>query len=185
MAYGGMTEHTESGEDQDRALIAAVARGDSDALERLYTRHGLALLNLLLGYLHDRQWAEDVLQTVMLAVWQGAAAFRGESQVRTWLFAIARRQALKALRQHTDTHQLLEETLPASDDFLHRHQQSSDLTTALGQLPHEQRIALELVFYRGLTLAEAAEYLDIPLNTLKSRLFRARNTLRVLLQEET
>jgi RNA polymerase sigma factor (sigma-70 family) len=89
----------EADDNPDLALMQAIASGDSVALRLLYEKHGLHLLNYLIARLDNRSLAEEVLQDVMLAVWQGAGRFCGRSQVRTWLFAIARRQAAKAIRR--------------------------------------------------------------------------------------
>jgi RNA polymerase sigma-70 factor, ECF subfamily len=176
--------------DPDKPLLEAIAAGDTGALEELYRQHGLHILNYLLGQLGNRQLAEDVLQTVMLAVWNQAAGFRGESRVRTWLFAIARRQASKAQRHPPDDPLPLDETgAQAQTDgdprsALERALQREELESALAQLPAIQQEALELVFYRGLTINEAATHLGIPANTVKSRLHRARANLRKLLEPE-
>lgn len=170
-------------DDPDAPLIAAAAAGDKQALDDLYQRHGLWLLTVLLHMLDDRAAAEEALQNVMLAVWQGAASFRGDSLVRTWLFAIARRQASKlrrGLSRNPPTELLDEEMVSrrADDD-------SADaLQSALARLPADQQQALELVYYRGLTVGEAAAYLNVPEGTVKSRLFRARAALRDLLTRE-
>jgi RNA polymerase sigma factor (sigma-70 family) len=172
-------------DDPDTLLLAAVAEGSRDALESLYERHGLGLLRLLVTMLEDRALAEEALQNVMLAVWRGAKAFRGESLVTTWLFGIARRQALKMrrdLRRQSPPAVPLDESLAAApDDSAH----FDALETALDQLPPDQQEALDLIYYRGCTVAEAATLLHIPEGTLKSRLFRARATLRLLLAKET
>lgn len=165
--------------DPDLPLLRQIATGDHDALETLYQRHGLKLLNFLIGWLGDRTTAEDALQNTMLAVWQGAKAFRAESLVKTWLFAIARRQAEK-VRHHLPISTLLEEKLTQpdessrSDDPISAH----TLQMALRRLSTVEKEALELVYYREMTITEAAAHLRIPPNTLKSRLIRARTNLR-------
>lgn len=175
--------------DNDLTLIHAIAAGDAAALDLLYQRHGLALLNYLVRSLDDRLLAEEVLQDVMLVVWRQARDFRGDSLVRTWLFAITRRQMLKALRDRRPTTSALDEQIavsemPPSEKMLENTARQQMVQTAIGRLPLDQQQALELVFYRGLSGQEAADQLDIPLNTLKSRLFRARQTLRYLLDPE-
>jgi RNA polymerase sigma-70 factor, ECF subfamily len=124
------------------------------------------------------------LQNVMLAVWRGAKAFRGESRVSTWLIGIARRQALK-LRRDDQRRSLpalhLSDDIAVSDESLHL----DALQAALDQLAPDQQEALDLIYYRGCTIAEAAAELRIPEGTLKSRLFRARAALRSLLSKET
>lgn len=176
--------------DPDQALINAVAVGDAAALDALYQRHGVSLLNYLIGQLEDRVLAEEVLQAVMLAVWQGAASFRGDSQVTTWLFGIARRQALKAMRKRQSIRK--REVNAPLDDFqlpagpgvsktVEANLRQEALSDAISTLPEDQQQALEMVFYRGLTIVEAAKRLHINENTLKSRLHRAKANLRRLL----
>lgn len=169
--------------DHDTHLIRAVAGGDAEALNQLYQQYGLAILNWLTAHLGDRALAEDVLQEVMLAVWKGAANFRGESRVRTWLFAIARRQMLKARgkRIRSDAR-----TIPHSEqiDMPSGQHDPLILQNALDQLPADQQAALELVFYHDLSGQEAANQLGVPLNTLKSRLLRARRHLREILEKD-
>src|SRR5687768_13264495 len=83
----------------DERLIERVAAGERDGLEELYYRHGRALLQYLSHICSDRATAEEVLQDVLLAVWQGADRFAGRSSVLTWLFSIARRRAYTSLRR--------------------------------------------------------------------------------------
>lgn len=171
---------TETPVDSDRELIQQIAQGSTGALHELYNRHGLAMLNYLITELDERPLAEEVLQDVMLAVWQQAAHFRGDSLVRTWLFGITRRQALRARqRRRIPLHASIDD-LPLADE-LHPEADYTDLLDAIEQLPSDQQEALDLVFYRGYSGVEAAAHLNISENTFKSRLFRARRTLRRLL----
>ena len=167
--------------DPDAALVAAMARGESAALDALYQRHGPALLAYLVGQLGERQRAEEILQDVMLAAWQGASRFRGESQVRTWLLAIARHHALNARRGRAlPTGPLPPDlaSVPLPDDL------GEALRAALNDLPGEQREALELVFFHGLSGAEAARVQRVAVGTIKSRLHRAKALLRAVLRKE-
>src|SRR3954452_10608343 len=102
-----MPEHIN---DPDFALIEAMAGGEVAALNELYTRHGANILNYLTSLLHDRAQAEEVLQDVMLAAWENAAKFRGDSKVRTWLLTIARHRAINAHRRATPDLVPLDET---------------------------------------------------------------------------
>ncbi len=175
---------TDEVDDGDRALVRAMARGETAALERLYARHGPGLLAFLVGRLRDRPLAEEVLQDVMLAAWRAAAGFRGESGVRTWLLVIARNRAINARRRarvatvDLDTGLAVEARKVARE---RRLDERLDLREALATLPEDQRLTLELVFFHGLAVAEAAEVLDVAPGTVKSRLHRARRALRDLL----
>lgn len=175
-------------DDPDLTLIRALANGDERALEELYARHGPALLAYLAGRLGDRQQAEEVLQDVMLAAWKGAAKFRGESQVRTWLLSIARYRAINAQRRRTLPRASFYEAASASRagplEGLMQEASRDQVRQALGQLPADQRETLELVFYHELSGPEAAAVLGVAPGTVKSRLHRAKAALRKLLKTE-
>jgi RNA polymerase sigma-70 factor (ECF subfamily) len=177
--------------DSDRALIDAVAGGDTQALEALYARYGSAILNFLVARLGNPQLAEEVLQDVMLAVWRSAGTFRGDSKVLTWLLTIARNRAINATRKKRPTLVELNEEISLRDNdtgplehVIHQGQQAV-IRDAIQQLPAGQREVLVLVFYHQMTGAEIAEILDITPGTVKSRLHRAKQTLRRLLQGNT
>ena len=179
--------------DPDRALLAAVGQGSERALEDLYRRHGEACFGYLLRRLDgDRPAAEDLLQDLMLAVWRGAGSYRGEGEVRPWLMGIAHRLWLQELRRRGRRPQLVDEAdaLAAMSDGpgevgVGSHGPSgSSLPEALAALPDPLRQALDLTFGQGLRLQDAARILGLPLGTVKSRLFRARQQLRHFLENE-
>lgn len=174
-------------DDPDLTLLRAMANGDERALDELYTRHGPGLLVYLNGRLGDRQLAEEVLQDVMLAAWQGAARFRGESRVYTWLLAIARHRAINAQRRRELPRAPLDEAAAGGIgplEALERDAEGAEVQKALRKLPADQRETLELIFYHGLSGPEAAAVLGIAPGTVKSRLHRARAALRKLLRPE-
>ncbi len=181
-----MPDHIWTAQPTDRQLIHAIARGDSRALETLYERHGLGILAYLIGQVDDRHLAEEVLQDVMLAVWQGAGRFRGDSSVRTWLLAIARRRAITARQGRAPLHAPLNDDLAADADApgdrLDVQAAQAALRAALAGLPPDQRETLELVFYHDLSGPEAAEVLGVAPGTVKSRLHRAKALLHALLR---
>lgn len=172
-------------EDIDMGLIKSIGQGNELALEQLYERHGLRLLNYLIGQLRDRNLAEEVLQNVMLSVWKAAAGFRGDSKVTTWLIAIARNHAINARRRRIPPPLPLNESEADHQtgpmEALMRNAERAEIHTALRQLPEEQRETLELIFYHQLTGSEAAELLGVSVGTIKSRLHRAKTALRHLL----
>ncbi len=175
--------------DPDHALIRAIAQGDEFAMDELYARHGPGLLAYLSSRLGNRQWAEEVLQEVMLAVWQSASGFRGESRVYTWMIIIARNRAINALQRDKSLHDkpLEDETgsIPAqSDAVLEHNAQLDELRAALTKLSDEHQETLELVFFHGLSNLETAAVLNISSGTVKSRLFRAKVRLREWLEEK-
>lgn len=174
--------------DPDAALVHAIARGDVHALDTLYARLGPGLLSYLTSYLNDRQLAEEVLQDVMLAVWNNAASFRGESKVRTWLLVIARNRAINAHRRKVPQLMPLDDELDFQSgdtsplEKVERKTQREALHEVLQSMPPTQREILELVFFHQLSGPEVAELLGINIGTVKSRLHRAKEMLRRALQ---
>jgi len=168
----------------DASLVQRIARGHEDALETLYARHGLTLLTYLVQQLGDRILAEEVLQDMLLDVWKGAVNFRNESTVRTWLFSIARYRALRRRSYRPPEHDPLDDEGIGTEDGLEETiMQRSDVQQAIDQLSAEHREVLNLIFFYDLSGNETAAVLGIPLGTLKSRLWRAKDALRKLLQE--
>jgi RNA polymerase sigma-70 factor, ECF subfamily len=173
---------------EELALLHEIAAGNGHALENLYARFGPALLSYLVTWLEDRQQAEEVLQDVMLAVWDHARDFRGESSVYTWLLVIARNRAMNAQRKHQPNSIPLDdrETFPSSDtgpqEAAERKVEATTVRAALSQLPDHQREVLVLTFYHHLSGQEIAEMLGVSIGTVKSRLSRAKDALRHVLQ---
>ena len=171
----------------DANLIQQIARGHEDALDALYTRHGLTLLTYLVQQLEDHELAEEVLQDVMIDVWKGAAKFRNESTVRTWLFSIARYRAIRHRHYRHPKHDPLDDEIVTTENGLEETvytvMQRSDVQQAISELSPQHREVLNLIFFHDLSGNETAAVLDIPLGTLKSRLWRAKDALRKLLQE--
>jgi RNA polymerase sigma-70 factor (ECF subfamily) len=164
-----------------------MAAGDVRALDELYARHGPAILSFLVARLSDRQLAEEVLQDVMLAVWNNAASFRAESSVRTWLLVIARNRAINARRRYRPQLVSLADApeLHSNDtgpfEAVAREFDRTAVREALQHLTPDHREILTLFFYHQLSGPEIAEVLNINTGTVKSRLHRAKEALRRLL----
>lgn len=171
------------GNDPDLLLLRRIADGDEAALEALYQRCGPQLLANLERLLDDRAAAEDTLQVVMMTVWRTAASFRGESRVTTWLHAIARRRALSLIRRTRETLPMPDEEVLSADEP-EAASTSGALQSALNHLPDIERRAIDLIYVEGQTLSQAADQLGVPVNTVKSRLARARLSLRRWLKHE-
>ena len=174
----------------DDALLALVARGDDDALAALYDRFGRVAYGIALRVLRDPGLAQDAVQEAFLGAWRTAAAFdpaRGSAS--TWLLTLVHRRAVDVVRreQRRRTEPLPDEPADAAgqadDDALVRDRRRA-VQEAVARLPADQRRALELAYYGGLTQSELAEALGIPLGTVKSRMFTALARLRDLLGDE-
>ena len=176
--------------DPDLSLIRGMIAGDMRALDELYARHGRAILGFLMTQLDNRQLAEEVLQDVMLAAWNNAPNFRGESKVRTWLLVIARNRAINARRRRRPTLVELDETYGIASDetgpmeYAERQFKKETVQQALDSLSDEHREILTLAFYQQLSGPEIAEVLGIAEGTVKSRLHRAKSQLKRVLRQE-
>jgi len=173
----------------DVALVRQMADGNEIALERLYDRHAPTLLGYLIELTGDRLEAEEVLQDTMVAAWKSARAFAGRSQVRTWLFGIARRRLRDGRRrrileraQDTELGDLDGDESSPEHTALVRAE-LADLTTLIASLGALQREVLALAFVHELSYAEMADVLEVSVGTVKSRLSNARRALQTLLAE--
>jgi RNA polymerase sigma-70 factor (ECF subfamily) len=179
---------TDAAVDGDRGLAARIAAGDRAALEELYARHGPELFGYLVRVSPDRGIAEEILQDTLLAVWRGAGGYAGRATLRTWLFAVARRQAHNTLRRHrppTTSGAALERLVSASpppEAEAMATATSEELVEAIGRLAPAHREVLVLTFVEGRSYEETARALRIPVGTVKSRLSNARRALRPLLR---
>jgi RNA polymerase sigma-70 factor (ECF subfamily) len=183
--YAQMSPRPDDADDaDDAALLRRVAGGDRDALGALYRRHAhvvLAQIRLAVG---EPGLSEEILQDTMLAVWRGAGSFRGVSQVRSWIIAIALRQARDRLRRRRVAVVADESVLsgqaavdPGPEEQVLERAELAVVAEAIRSLRPGHREVLGLVFGADLTLADAAEVLGVPVGTVKSRLAAARTAL--------
>ncbi len=168
----------------DTALMAATASGDKLALRTLYARHHVRVYRFLLRLTHNEAMAEDLVADVFLDVWRKADRFAGRSQVTTWLLAIARHKALSALRRHgmealdDDAAERIEDPADNAEAALAKGETYAALRNSLTQLSPAHREIVDLVYYHGRTIEEAAAIVRVPVGTAKTRMFYARKQLR-------
>lgn len=176
-----------SAEQRETQLIRLTAIGDRQAFESLYLMYHRRLARFLTRITHRYDVAEEVINDTFWIVWCKAPQFRGDSRVSTWIMGIAYRRALKSLRK-------LRATVPVQDSPADDGALATDaadrtgelhewLERALEQLPHEQRLVIELTYYLGHSCEEAATIMECPVNTVKTRMFHARRRLRMLLPQ--
>jgi len=158
------------------SLLAKVANKDGAAFQQLYDRFADRVFRYAMTILHDRHLAEEIAQETMIAVWNGANRFAGRSKASTWIFGIARNQALTLLRKEKRAEQLpppnLVQTDPSRDILAHER-----VMAAMESLSADHREVVYLTFYEGLAYGEIADILGIPPGTVKSRMFHARRKL--------
>jgi RNA polymerase sigma-70 factor (ECF subfamily) len=182
-------DEAEAKEPSDEQVLEAVGRGDHDALGELYDRFGRLAYGLAFRILRDRTLAEDAVQEAFLAVWRSADAYERErAKPSTWILTVVHRRAVDLVRREDRRRgEPLESapepsTGPADEDAVLRDRRAA-VQAALTELPGDQRQALELAYYGGLTQSELAERLGVPLGTIKSRMFAGLGRLRELLAE--
>ncbi len=173
----------------DAELLRAIALGDESAFASLYRQYSSILFGLLLRIVRDRPEAEDVLQEVFLQIWQQAANFdAARGRPFTWLVTLARSRAIDRLRSRESRErtanaaaiEAVEEVGDAVTDAF-RAEQSEVVRDALAEIPEEQRRALLLAYFEGLTQTEIATRLEQPLGTVKTRMRSGMQKLRELL----
>jgi RNA polymerase sigma factor (sigma-70 family) len=176
-------------ERSDEELLDAVASGDDGALAALYDRFGRVAYGLAYRILRDRALAEDAVQEAFLAVWRSAHGYQRErAKPATWILTLVHRRSVDLVRREDRrrAEALDEAREPATasvDEEAGIRDRRLAVQEALTRLPEDQRQALELAYYGGLTQSELAERLGVPLGTIKSRMFAGLGRLRELLAE--
>jgi RNA polymerase sigma-70 factor (ECF subfamily) len=172
----------------DEVLVRAIAGGDRSAMQALYGRHHVRVYRFVLRLTNNVSLAEDLVSEVFFDVWRQGASFEGRSQVSTWILAIARNKALSALRRRQDE-QLDDEVANSVEDPADNAQtrieiQDRDaiIRRCLSQLSRDHREVIDLVYYHEKSVDEVAEIIQVPRNTVKTRMFYARKCLGKLLK---
>jgi RNA polymerase sigma-70 factor (ECF subfamily) len=167
----------------DAALLHAVADGDRRALDELYASHAPWLVLRLTRRCNDPGLVDEVLQDTFLAVWKGARRWSGEGEVAAWVWGIAVRRLVDALRRRPRPTLALEDdaalgtSLSAEDQVL-LGVEHGDVGAAVARLSPELRAVLQATVLDGLTTKEAGRLLGIPAGTVKTRVMRAKAVLR-------
>jgi RNA polymerase sigma-70 factor (ECF subfamily) len=174
----------------DEGLLSLIASSDEAALAELYDRFGGVAYGLALKILRDETLAQDAVQEAFLGVWRTADRFLAErAAARTWVLTLVHRRAVDLVRREDRRRgePLEGAPEPAAAETVEEQAtirfQRRVVQEALRQLTPEQREALELGYYGGLTQSELAERLGQPLGTVKSRMFTGLSRLRELLAQ--
>jgi RNA polymerase sigma-70 factor, ECF subfamily len=176
----------------DDDLVAAVARGDQPALLALYDRHGRVAYGLAYRILGDSGAAEEAVQDAYLRLWRHAATFDvARGSARSWLLTIVHHCAIDLLRRRTGAPPVVagldeiadRRSVPDAWAEVSGRMESERVRTAVETLPEEQRRAIGMAFFDGLTHREIAERDGLPLGTVKGRLRLGLKRLSGLLTE--
>lgn len=182
---GGIGETEQS----DEQLIARVAGRDREAFERLYHRYHRRLYGYLARLVRRPELIEEALDDTMFAVWRQAARFEHRSAVSTWILGIAHRTALKAIarddrwtaraRAEVAEQASVDPSEPAAG-IVHGERRAV-IDRALAALSPEHRAVVVLTYFDERSYEEIAAIVGCPVNTVKTRMFHARKSLRRLL----
>lgn len=172
----------------DRDALARMVGGEHDALAELYDRHGRLIYSLALRILRDQADAEDIVQEVFSQAWRQSKNYEvARGSVLGWLLTLARSRAIDRLRgrrsrpEPAGNESLLIDVAAeglAADEQLAWASRAAQIRDALEALSTLQRVAIDLAFFEGLTHAEIAERLELPLGTVKTRIRQGLLTLR-------
>ncbi len=174
--------------------MLAAGDGDRAAFAGLVERRQRVILSFVYRFLPRVEWddAEDLAQDVFLSAWKSAPSYRPQASVMTWLLRIARNTCLNHQRarrlrrtESLDDGRADAAAAPGSalDDADDAAAQCERIRAALGSLPHQQRAAVVLKYFHDLSYVEIADVLDTSVAGVESVLFRARRTLRTLLEQ--
>ena len=176
--------------DQDAALIERIRGGERAAFVAFYDRYSPLLFSVAARVLGERKEAEDVLQEVMLVIWNKSGDYDPQlGTLCSWAITVTRNKALDRLRARNRRLRLVEEAAvlaedagssayPSANEILHGRERAELLREAMQALPAEQRMAIELAFFTGLSQSDIATRLQQPLGTIKARIRRGMLRLR-------
>jgi RNA polymerase sigma-70 factor, ECF subfamily len=175
-------------DDTDADLIVRVAERDREAFELLYRRYVRSVFGLALRRLRDRQRAEDAVQETFAAIWRSAQSYRPErGAAAPWLYAVARNAIVDRLRARSEPPSDVPDTAsgePGPSDRAESAFIAWRVHRALEELPDQEREVVELAYWSEMSQSEVAEYLHIPLGTVKTRTRSALHRLAGLLEGE-
>ncbi len=169
-----------SAERNDVEVLSAIADGDRAALRVLYDRHAPWLALRLARRCADPGVVDETIQDTFMAVWRSAGRYKGQGDVGAWIWGIAIRRLIDALRRLPRREVLVAEVddRRSAEEEVLLGVEHGDLGGALRQLSPQLRAVVQATVLDGLTTREAGRLLGIPAGTVKTRMMRARAQLR-------
>ncbi|MCK5892893.1 MAG: RNA polymerase sigma factor RpoE [Endozoicomonadaceae bacterium] len=184
-------------QETDRELVSRVRNGDKRAFDLLVIKYQLKIIALVGGYVYDHQEVQDVAQEAFIKAYRAIGQFRGDSAFYTWLYRIAINTAKNFLvtkgRRPPDNDvdvynaDTLDGAYPLKDlatpeSNMHKDQVEAVIFKAIKALPDDLRVAVMLREFDGLCYEDIAEIMNCPVGTVRSRLFRARESIETVVQ---
>ena len=174
----------------DDTLIASIAKGDREAMEVFYVRHKAKVLRCAMRFVRNPSAAEEVTSDVFQHVWRKAGDFKSRSQVSTWLLAIARNKALDVRCQRSAEpldEDFVDTLVDAADDpeaTMHKKENHGIVHECLTHLSPAHRTIIDLIYLQEKPIGEVAKLIQVPENTVKTRMFYARQRMKGLLVDK-
>jgi RNA polymerase sigma-70 factor (ECF subfamily) len=171
----------------ERSVVEKACRGDERAFRRILEEHHALIYSVVHGVLQNRTEAEDVAQNVFIRIYRGLPDFRGASKLSTWIYRIARNEALNAVAKRRTDHVPLDDcgeigsAGAGPDERLAGGDAARLLDRAMERLDEPQRIALDLRYRGEKSYDEIAEAMDLPVGTVKTHIHRGKIALRRML----
>ncbi|MGE0408583.1 MAG: RNA polymerase sigma factor [Amphiplicatus sp.] len=167
-------------------LVERVAVKDLNAFEELYRIYHPRLIRFLMNIMRRPSLVEEALNDTMLVIWNKADSYNGDSKVSTWIFGIAYRKALKAAQSNDEPvedrgRDLRESAAPGPEQELVKRQMREALLNAMNALSADHRAVVDLAYFHDFGYREIAEIMDCPVNTVKTRMYHARQDLKKIL----
>lgn len=171
---------------EEQKIIEDISKGDEEAFRILYENTAKNVYYYILRLVNDKELAEDLLIETYTQVWMSAKNFKGDSKVLSWIFSIARNLTMNEIKKK-DYHllELMDTESECAQQFSITCQReiSSIMKFALERLSPKHREILDLIFIHDFTYEEIAKILNIPINTVKTRIFYAKKKLKEILKD--
>jgi RNA polymerase sigma-70 factor (ECF subfamily) len=169
-------------------LLKRIQDRDERAFEQLYRGYHARLVRFLLNLTRRPQLVEEVLNDTMIVVWEKPASFRGTSKLSTWIFGIAYRKAMKALRRFDEAVEYCpvdgpDEDAVSAHELIWRGQREHLVLEFMQRLSTDHRAVVDLTYFHEMSYREIAEVMDCPVDTVKTRMFHARRRLKHLMSD--
>jgi len=175
----------------DHELVAKSLQGNQKAFKALVERCHGTVYAVVRGVLGSSDDVDDVVQNVYIKIYRGLSGFRGDSKLSTWVYQIARNEAINATRKHRpDVKPLEDYDLRASDavtpEAEYRRQEAGErISHAMGDLDENYRMALELRYMGERSYEEIAEIMGLPIGTVKTYIYRGKAQLKKVITKQT
>jgi len=192
--YGGMNGQDRQTQKRDCDLMNRIAHGDQSALAELYQNYGLVVYSLAMHILQKRELAEEITQDTFLNVWNRSETWSPDGgRLSSWLLTVARYKAIDRIRREQRRPDLQADPLDEEQVQAGRSSQPDDpalqdgqlIRSLVSQLPAEQAQVIELAFFQGMTHNAMAEFLHLPLGTVKTRVRLGLQKLKMLWEAAT